>query len=91
MTDDEKKLKTKKSKNAFSQAKRLSLVPPVSKDSSFAVSDPKTDKSFSSTEKNISPLSSQNLELDLNANLLHLEREAAFFHFALKEIHDLTG
>ena len=88
---DEKKLKTKKPKNAFSQNERLSLVPPVSEDFSFAVSDPKTDKSFNPMEKNISPLSSQSLELDLNANLLHLEQEAAFFRFALKEIHDLTG
>lgn len=88
---DEKKLKTKKPKTAFSQAERLSLVPPVSEDSLSKASEPGTDKSFSSMGKNTSPFSSRSLELDLNANLLHLEQEAAFFHFALKEIHDLTG
>ena len=28
---------------------------------------------------------------DLSNNLLRLERKAAFFHFALQEIHDLAG
>ncbi|MCY4512992.1 MAG: hypothetical protein OXB86_04825 [Bdellovibrionales bacterium] len=82
-----KKLKDKNTKNIVSKKKRFSLVSPIPQSSLSA--------SFhSEEEKTLVPLvkdSSNSPSLDLNANLLLLEQEAAFFHFALKEVHDLTG
>ena len=60
---------------------KLRTTPPHSEDLSLVSLD----------QKDSSPFPSQNLRLDLDNNLLLLEHEAAFFQFALKEVHDLTG
>lgn len=82
-----KKFKDKNTKGIVSKKKRFSLVSPTPQPSSSV-------GSHAEEEKTLVPLikdSSKSPSLDLNANLLLLEQEAAFFHFALKEVHDLTG
>ena len=90
---DEKvqKLKDKSAKNIVSKRKRFSLVSPASQNSSPASFRSEEEKTLVPLRKSSSRLSSRSPSLDLNANLLLLEQEAAFFHFALKEVHDLTG
>lgn len=60
---------------------KLNTTPSHSEDPSLTPLDQEDTSSF--------PL--RNLHLDLDDNLLLLEYEAAFFQFALKEIHDLTS
>ena len=84
-------LKAQKEKKPLTQAERFSLVPPVQQDSSFTGSVSEDKPLLSPDQKNVSHFSLKSPQLDLKTNLLHLEEEAAFFHFALKEIHDLTG
>ena len=60
---------------------KLKTTSPHAEDFSLIPSNPEDSLFFPS----------QDLQLDLDHNLLLLEHEAAFFQFALKEIHDLTG
>ena len=84
-------VKDKKTKIKVQKKKKLSLVPPVQEDSLLTDSIPEDKPLLSSDQESVSRLSSKGPQRDLKTNLLHLEEEAAFFHFALKEIHDLTG
>ena len=84
-------MKDKKTKARVQRGKKFSLVPPVQEDSLLTDSIPEDNPPLSPDQKSISDSSPKNSHLDLKDNLLHLEEEAAFFHFALKEIHDLTG
>ena len=91
MKNKKTKFKPRKEKKPLSLAGKFSLVPPVQEDALFADSVPGDKPLLSPDQKSGSRFSAKNSQQDLKTNLLQLEEEAAFFHFALKEIHDLTG